>query len=430
MDVSLGHDGAEVTDVAQVMDEFSRILDGRMLRTVFQPIVSLSSGGTVGYESLVRGPEDSAFASAGSLLKAAYASERVAEFDWAARASACRAALAADLDPDQLLFMNVEPLALDSECPPDLWPDIDAAFTRYRVMLEVTERSLDRDPGTLLDGLDRQRHRVQGLAVDDVGSVPATLAMMPLIGPAVIKLDVTVTQGTATKLAKTLDIVYEEAERTGATILAEGIENRDHANLARSVGIAYGQGHYLGQPASLAEHKDRPRRRVEVGARVPPSVDSPIDALSASPTGRATPDLLTPLIRRVESSIESAPVPALLISHVPDASMFGESERRRYASLANRGATTAVLGPGIPAEPGDGIRGIGLRDAEPLDGDWAVVALNPSAAGAVLAHTSGDRAQEFDYGVTHNTERVIAAARCLFRRLGAPTPQWTPNHPQ
>jgi len=48
----------------------------------------------------------------------------------------------------------------------------------------------------------------------------------------------------------------------------------------------------------------------------------------------------------------------------------------------------------------------------------------------VLAHTSGDRAQEFDYGVTHNTERVIAAARCLFRRLGAPTPQWTPNHPQ
>ena len=101
MDVSLGHDGAEVTDVAQVMDEFSRILDGRMLRTVFQPIVSLSSGGTVGYESLVRGPEDSAFASAGSLLKAAYASERVAEFDWAARASACRAALAADLDPSR-----------------------------------------------------------------------------------------------------------------------------------------------------------------------------------------------------------------------------------------------------------------------------------------------------------------------------------------
>jgi EAL domain-containing protein (putative c-di-GMP-specific phosphodiesterase class I) len=395
---------------------------------VFQPIVSLSSGETVGYESLVRGPANSALSSAGSLLKAAYASERVVEFDWAARASACRAATAAGLDPDQLLFMNVEPLALDSDCPPDLWPDIDAAFTRYRVVLEVTERSLDRDPGTLLDGVDRQRDRVAGLAVDDVGSVPATLAMMPLIGPAVIKLDVTVTQGTATKLAKTLDIVYEEAERTGATVLAEGIENQEQANLARSVGVTYGQGHYLGRPAPLADYADRGRRRVEIGARVPPSVNSPIDALSAGPTGQATADLLAPLCRRMESSIEPAPVPALLISHVPDASMFGESDHHRYARLAHRGATTAVLGPGIPVEPGDGIRGIGMRDAEPLDGDWAVVALNPSAAGAMLARVADDRGEHFTFGITHDTDHVIAAARCLFRRLGPPTPQWMPNN--
>jgi EAL domain-containing protein (putative c-di-GMP-specific phosphodiesterase class I) len=352
----------------------------------------------------------------------------VAEFDWAARASACRAAAAAELDPDQLLFMNVEPLALDSGCPADLWPDIDAAFARYRVVLEVTERSLDRDPGTLLDGLDRQRHRVEGLAVDDVGSVPTTLAMMPLIGPAVIKLDVTVTQGKATELAKTLDIVYEEAERTGATVLAEGIETAEQASLARSVGIPYGQGHHLGRPEPLAVQAKRPRRRVDIGAATPPSVDSPIDALSKGPTGRAPADLLAPLVRRIESSIEPAPVPALLIAHVPDAAMFGDSERRRYASLANRGATTAVLGPGIPVEPGDGIRGVGLRHPEPLDGDWAVVALNPSSAGALLAHAAGGNSGQFDFGVTHDTERVIAAARCLFRRLGAPTPQWMPNH--
>jgi len=350
-----------VTDVAHVMDDFSRILDGRQLRTVFQPIVCLTSGETVGYESLVRGPEDSALASAGSLLKAAYASERVVEFDWAARASACRTAIGAGLDPDQLLFMNVEPLALDSDCPPDLWPDIEAAFARYRVVLEVTERSLDRDPGTLLDGLDRQRSRVEGLAVDDVGSVPATLAMMPLIGPTVIKLDVTVMQGRFTKLAKTLDIVYEEAERTGATVLAEGIENRDQANLARSVGVRYGQGHHLGRPGPLAVHAERPRRRVDIGARVPPSVDSPIDALGTGPAGRASTDLLVSLCRRIESSVEPAPVPALLICHVPDAALFGEPERNRYARLAHRGATTAVLGPGIPVEPGDGIRGVGDR---------------------------------------------------------------------
>jgi hypothetical protein len=243
----------------------------------------------------------------------------------------------------------------------------------------------------------------------------------------VIKLDVTVTQGTTAKLAKTLDIVYEEAERTGATVLAEGVENRDHANLARSVGVPFGQGNHFGPPAPLAEHGDRTRRRVEIGARIPPSVDSPIDALSTGPTGCATPALLKRLCRRIEASIEPAPVPALLISHVPEAAMFDERERHRYANLAHRGATAAVLGPGIPVEPGDGIRGIGLRSADPLDGDWAVVALNPSSAGAMLARSAGDGTGRFDFGVTHDTERVIAAARSLFRRLGAPTPQWTPN---
>ena len=415
--------------MTQAMDEFNRVLDGHLLATVFQPIVSLASGETVGYESLVRGPEGSTLSSAGSLLKAAYASERMVEFDWAARASACRAAIAADLDRDQLLFMNVEPLALDSECPPDLWPDIEAAFARFRVVLEITERSLDRDPGLLLDGLDRQRRRVEGLAVDDVGSEPATLAMMPLIGPAVIKLDVTVTRATATKLAKTLDIVYEEAERTGATVLAEGIENDDQLNLARSMGITYGQGHHLGQPGPLAAHAKRPRRRVDVDGRIPPSVNSPIEVLGGGMTGRASADLLTPLCRRIESSIEPAPAPALLIAHVPDPGLFGDSERHRYARLAHRGATTAVLGPGIPVEPGDGIRGVGLRHPEPLDGDWAVVALNPSSAGALLAHVAGDDAQHFEFGVTHDTERVITAARCLFRRLGAPVPRWMPDNP-
>ena len=108
--------------------EFDRILRERQLRTMFQPIVRLATGATIGYEALVRGPEGSPLASADALLEAAYTAGRVAEFDWVARASACRAAMAAHLDPDQILFLNVEPLALDSDCPPDLWPDVERAF--------------------------------------------------------------------------------------------------------------------------------------------------------------------------------------------------------------------------------------------------------------------------------------------------------------
>lgn len=362
------------------------------------------------------------------MLAAAYRSGRVAEFDWAARASACRAALAADMDSDQLLFMNVEPLALNSECPRDLWPDIETAFARFRIVMEVTERSLDRDPGTLLDGLDRVRRLVEGLAVDDVGSEPATLAMMPLIAPAVIKLDVTVTQAQSSwDLAKTLDIVYEEAERTGAVLLAEGIEDPAQLRLARSFGATLGQGYHLGAPATPREHARRPIHRLELSGRVPPSVATPMDALRGRRIGQADTDLLVPLCRRIEKSIEHVPVPALLISLVPEPHLFDAQQRRRYARLARRGTTTAVVGPGIPAEPGGDIRGVGLRWEAPIEGQWAVVALSPSSFGAMLARVAEHGNAGFDFGITHEPERVIAAARCLFRRLGAPIPQWIPE---
>jgi len=107
---------------ATAAHEFDEILRKRALRTVFHPIVCLDSGDTVGYECLVRPPADSRFASADVLLGEPYRTGRVVDFDWAARASASRAALDHELRPDRLLFLNIEPLAMGSECPPDLWP--------------------------------------------------------------------------------------------------------------------------------------------------------------------------------------------------------------------------------------------------------------------------------------------------------------------
>src|SRR6201993_1058505 len=134
--------------VATVENEFERVLHDRLLRTVFQPVVRVESGAVVGYEGLIRGPAGSILESPDALIKEAYRQNRVEEFDWIARASACRAALAARLAPDDLLFLNIEPVALTSTCPPDLWPDIEEAFGTFRVVLEITERSLDHDPCT------------------------------------------------------------------------------------------------------------------------------------------------------------------------------------------------------------------------------------------------------------------------------------------
>src|ERR1700758_3737956 len=118
-----------------VEDEFEGVLHDRLLRAVFQPIVRVESGKVAGYEGLTRGPAGSILESPDALIKEAYRQNRVAELDWIARASASRAALAARLAPDDLLFLNIEPVALTSPCPPDLWPDIEKAFRKFRVVL-------------------------------------------------------------------------------------------------------------------------------------------------------------------------------------------------------------------------------------------------------------------------------------------------------
>jgi hypothetical protein len=266
----------------------------------------------------------------------------------------------------------------------------------FQVVLEVTERSLDRDPGSLLDGIDRQRRLVTGIALDDVGSDPATLSMLPLVAPAVIKLDVAVTQAEPTpEITQILDVVYEEAERTGATLLAEGIETDRHGHLARSFGATLGQGMYFGAPAPLPKEGTRSAHVVHLRADTPPAVTTPFEALGAKPIGRAGIDLLGPLSQQVGACRSEVPVPSCLIHLVPGPHLFGPADHDHLARLAERGVMTAVLGPGIAAEPGNGVRGTGARMEN----------------------------VEFEFGITHDTQRVIAAARCLFRLLGASLPR-------
>jgi EAL domain-containing protein (putative c-di-GMP-specific phosphodiesterase class I) len=396
--------------------ELARLLDRRMLRAAFQPVVDLESGKIAGYEALIRGPLGSPLNTAGSLLAAAYRANRVIEFDWVARYTACKAAIAAGLNPKLSLFLNVEPLALDSVCPPDLWPYIEQAFGMFPVVLEVTERSLARDPASFLDGLDRQRRLVAGFALDDVGSNLMTLSMLPLVAPAVIKLDMQVTQARpSSHVARVLDLIHEEAERTGATILAEGIETQAHLGTAHAYGATLGQGYHFGPPVSPSRFADE---GVAVALRVDtaPTVATPFEALGSLRTARASSELLATLNEQMASCM--AVPPGVLLTHVPDPALFGPLDRVRFSELAGQGVVTAVLGPGIPRSPAPGVRGPASMEDGALTGQWATVALSACSAGAMLARDAGT-GDDFEFAVTHNRRQVIAAARCLLRRVEA-----------
>jgi EAL domain-containing protein (putative c-di-GMP-specific phosphodiesterase class I) len=213
---------AAVSVAPEVAGELARIIDGRMVRAVFQPLIDLASGDVVGFEALARGPAGSMLESPGALFEAAYGIGRVAELDWVCRAAAFEAAARAELDSALRLFVNCEPASLGVACPDDLWPVVDVAERRLRVVMEVTERAVARDPAGLLGAVARARAVGWGVALDDVGAEPASLAVMPFVRPDVIKLDLRLVQGrTTAEVARIVNAVRAQAELTGARILAE-----------------------------------------------------------------------------------------------------------------------------------------------------------------------------------------------------------------
>ena len=99
------------------MEDFRRVLDGRAIQQLFQPLIDLESRHVLGYEALARGPMGSALESPAALFGAAWRAGRVAELDWACRAAAFTEAVRGRVVPPLTLFVNAEPVSLGSPAP-------------------------------------------------------------------------------------------------------------------------------------------------------------------------------------------------------------------------------------------------------------------------------------------------------------------------
>jgi EAL domain-containing protein (putative c-di-GMP-specific phosphodiesterase class I) len=168
---------------ATTEEDFRRVLDERVVQPIFQPLIDLESRHVLGYEALARGPMGSALESPAALFGAAWRAGRVAELDWACRAAAFTEAVRGGLVPPLTLFVNAEPVTLGVACPDDLRPAIELAEGRLRVVVEVTERAVAGDPARLLATVAHARRAGWGVALDDVGAAPASLAVLPFSGP-------------------------------------------------------------------------------------------------------------------------------------------------------------------------------------------------------------------------------------------------------
>jgi hypothetical protein len=329
------------------------------------------------------------------------------------------------MHPTLALFVNVVPSTLLEPCPEDLLPALARGHTR--VVMELTERDLSADPAALLMAAAGHRSAGHSLALDDVGADPASLALMPFVHPDVVKLDMRLLHRPHLRqTAQVVNAVIAHAERTGALIVAEGIEREPHFARARSMGATLGQGWLLGHPAPL------PRTGNAGSARpIEPLTPERAGALGRTPfdvvagargSGRTTKRALLTTTRYLESKVADTVDPPVLLACFQDAARFDPRIAHRYATLAENAPFVAAFGAGFGATPAPGVRGAALDPADPLCAEWNVIVVGPYFSAALVARDLGDdgaeRYRRFDYALTYDRPIVIEAARSLLRRLG------------
>ncbi len=409
---------AQRTELADVLAEGA-------IEAGFQQIVELATRRVVGWEALARGPRGSDLERPDKLFAAARAAGRLDELDCLCQRAALRAALDAGVRAPCVLFLNIEP-ATSGFLPLDLRNLYSRATAQMTVCVEVTERALTQRPASLLAHVADMRAMGVAVALDDVGTDADTLAMMSLLEPEVIKLDLALVQGSPdAEIAEVVHAVAAQAERTGARVLVEGVETEEHARTGDALGATLAQGWLYGRRETVIELPEPPREPVVLPGRHPDPRDMAPFALATS-AGRAprpaSAALLLAMTQHLEDQAKSLGRTAVLVAAFDDRERrFTPHLRHRYGQLGRELAFCAIVGQGLPVDPAPGVHGGTLAAGDAAGGEWTIAVVSPHFAAALVAHErrepGPDGEQLYDYVLTYERECATAVAAALTARV-------------
>jgi EAL domain-containing protein (putative c-di-GMP-specific phosphodiesterase class I) len=424
------HRDVEVTD--ELADALDEVIRERNVLSLYQPIFDISNHELsredfpiVAYEALARGPHGSPLESPEMLFGTARATGRLVELDWVCRAAAVVGAMDAGLKAPFTLFCNMEPEAIDSPPPVGLGDIWERAKNSLRVITEITERAMTLRPAELLASAGVIRDLGWGIALDDVGAEPASLALMPFLDPDVIKLDLRVIQDTPSEdLAEVVNAVNAEAERSHLTILSEGIETEEHERTSLAFGATLGQGWLYRKPEPLPTPLPATTKSVQLLGRKLAARQARVSRIVGTMRSirTAAKPILHSMSRHLETQARTLGETAVLLAIFEHAQFFGGATKARYEQLAREIAFVGVIAPGMAPDPAEGVRGANIDPHDELHDQWGIAVVAPHFAGAFVARPTGDRStsddqRQFEFALTYNRENVVETARNMMSKI-------------
>lgn len=244
--VSVARDGADEEDEPSTRDIVDMMCDASAFRSVFQPIIDLSSEKVAGYEILSRGP-DGAFESPADFFRICVENNILTTVDIACVKMSIAAT--AGIRENMRFHLNIFPSTL-IDTPIEQLLSLFPSEKDGRVFcVEISEQQFVGDPTYLREHVNALKQAGILVAIDDVGFGRSSLESLILLEPDLVKVDRKYVTGVAKEPSKArlMKRLANVAKSLGSEIVAEGIENQDDIPILKELGVHYGQGWLFGE---------------------------------------------------------------------------------------------------------------------------------------------------------------------------------------
>jgi EAL domain-containing protein (putative c-di-GMP-specific phosphodiesterase class I) len=230
-------------ETAAARDAVVAIIATGACRPVFQPIIDLASGRTVGFEALTRFTDGRRPDLVFGCAEQAGVGLELELYTLEAAVQAAR-----ELPEGTWLSLNVSPrLVVESPALATVLAGRDRP-----VVLEITEHVAIDDYRVVRSAIEGLGQGVR-VAVDDAGAGIANFSHLVELRPQLVKVDAGLIRDLDIDLARQAAVVglVHFAAKAGCDVVAEGIETEAERDTALALGVTHGQGFLIARPARV-----------------------------------------------------------------------------------------------------------------------------------------------------------------------------------
>ena len=248
--------GSGILERFRIAAELRRAVEQNELVTYFQPELSLTTGGIIGFEALVRWqhPEQGLLPPS-AFIPVAEENDLILDIDRYVAEAACRQLkdLQAVSRESASLFMsiNVSPACLNAPCAEELLRIIDEiGVDPSKIRLEITERTAVTEAPSSIAAIERLRAAGVHIVIDDFGTGYSSLECVQRLPIDGLKID----RGFVADLGVTptgtaiVSAIVSLGHQLGLHLTAEGVETPAQLERLLSLGCDSAQGFYLARP--------------------------------------------------------------------------------------------------------------------------------------------------------------------------------------